>query len=100
MKINIQKGVKSFLSKEEYKYLLLLEFHKKFTKEIGKIQANLISDFEILHSDNIAKRVQKKQEIEDKVETLITKLNIPFTLFSPIYNLILYGAINDTNRPL
>lgn len=85
MKIKIYPRVRSSLTDDEYKYLMLLEFHDRFEVEVDRIRNTLKIN---VGEENIDDTLLNKN-----IAKLMTKLSIPFCLFSSIRDLVYRGEV-------
>lgn len=94
MRINIADRVKTDLTDDEYKYLLLLEFYDAFGEEVAKVRQklNIPLDKDGITISNF-KNVPDAKLLSDEALKLIQKLNIPASLLPSIESIIQWGQI-------
>lgn len=100
MKIIIDAQTRESLSDDEYKYLLLLEFHRDFIKGVRIIRKKL----EIPVAEDGETITSLKPPDERKLDTmaskLVLRLNIPYTLIGCVVSLIKWGQILMAIKPI
>jgi len=92
MKIVISDNARKILTDDEYKYLVLLEFNKKFTEDIKLIRIDLgmTKPHNVLDLD----------KLYDKSLELVLKLNIPISLLFSVEDIIRFGAVLRATPPI
>ncbi len=111
MKINISSDAKSDLTKEEYKYLILLEFHQGLEKVINEARTKFLgwpscslpftSSFSTQNiNGNYPDSPPEKSDLQRATFYVMKSLKIPLTLYTAIERLVGLGLINDINSPI
>lgn len=100
MKIVIDETVKADLSNNEYKYLLLLEFHSGFIKGVKDIR-NKLNIFVAENGETVIKdKFPDGKKLNKMTSQLILKLNIPITLLSCVESFIEWGTVLAATKPI
>jgi hypothetical protein len=92
MQIIIHNGARKNLTEDEYKYLILLEFNKKFEESVKRIRKEL----------GIPKPEGSLdlEKLYDKSLALVLELKIPITLLLSIEDLIHFGVVLRATLPI
>lgn len=90
MRIIIHDNVKKHLTDDEYKYLLLLEFHEEFVKQVQLIRQKLGIPVD---TDGSLKELPDERKLAKMTLLLLKRLEIPLTLQSSIIDLVKWGKI-------
>lgn len=101
MRIIIDDRVKKDISDDEYKLLLLLEFHREFTNGVRDIRKKL--GIKVDADDETAthlKEVPDQKVLQEEVFSLIQRFNLPVTFTPVVESLVQWGQILMTTVPI
>lgn len=101
MRIIINDRVRKNISDDEYKLLLLLEFHQDFLQGLRNIRKKLdiksdADDETITH----LKEVPDQKALQEEVFLLAQRLNLPVTLTPAIESLVQWGTVLLSTIPI
>lgn len=88
--IKISPEAREHLTDNEYKYLILLEFHEKFQERVKEIRKK----------PKIKQDLPDSKELHEQTLLLVSDLDIPITLIPAIENLIQYGEVKITTHSI
>lgn len=94
MKIIISDYTREYLTDDEYKYLLLLEFNQNFEVEVNKIRLRLNIPYQFSYTQ------ESISEFKKHTNAMMKKLNIPINLSESIEGIILDGRVYSSKFPI
>lgn len=99
MRMNIDAEAIKSLTPDEYKYLLLLEFHEIFWQRVSEIRKKVGGVAIIGDAGTLSyKELPDLKLIHEKTETLVAELKIPILLTSAIESVIYWGKVFYTTK--